>query len=331
MARRNLDAARQLISEKRYAQARAILQMSSSSEAEDLLYTIEQLELSEKRLSPFQFPYILMLLLGLILPVLIAIALIASQPGGLEPGNLLQILTQPATAMQLPTQIRSATPRPTASPTRTRTPTRTATPTNSPTPTATPTATRMLPPTWTPTTVQPLATIDFTATALVHIVETKEALVVASETAAANLVQVSGDEVRGIVGTPDQACQNAARLWWRSARLLAADTLFNMVADHDNSIALIESQPGVYDDLRASLGDNVAFMNSLRDQLAGVDYPGCASTARDLILAYFNFRIRIAQAIASSDQAAYETNRDGAETYLEYFERELTILGVPLR
>lgn len=337
MAQRNLDAARQLIAEKRYEQARAILKMSHSPDAEALLHTIDQLELSEKRLSPFQFPYVIMLLLGLILPVLIAFAGVAYLTGGVDNLNAFAFLTPEATAALSPTPLASPTSSPTASVTSSPSPTTapSATPSLTPMPSATPT--EDLPPTWTRTSLPTVFTPDRTATALAQLVATNEALVAASQTVAVNpgAVATSANtatgETRGIVGTPDADCQNAARLWWRNARLLAADSLFALIAEQDQSIERILSQAAESAVLRASLGDNVEFMTSLRSQIADVGYPACASTARDLALAYFGFRIRIAAAIAASDQAAYETNLDQATTYLEFFERELGILSVSLR
>jgi hypothetical protein len=174
-------------------------------------------------------------------------------------------------------------------------------------------------------------TIDTSATALARAVATGKALVSASQTAAANQppAATENSQTLGVVGTPDNACQNAARLWWRNARLVAADTLFDMIGQQNTNIQLILDQPEAHSDLRSGLGDQVTFMQSLYNQLTEVEFPACAGTARNLVLDYVRFRILVAQNIAASDQTRYESNIEEARVRLEYFYRELDILSVP--
>jgi hypothetical protein len=184
-----------------------------------------------------------------------------------------------------------------------------------------------LPSTWTPTGITVFPTANFTATALADFVETGAALVAATQTinARRQFVGAAGTQVLGIVGTPDEACQNASRVWWRSARLVAVDTFFKLVDDQDEMIERNQSQPGRP---LLSLGDSIDFMRSLVDEFSLIDYPACANTARDMMLSFMQNRILVARSFSEGDQAQYESGLEQAGIYESFLDRELAILGV---
>jgi hypothetical protein len=323
MPQKNLDAARQLIEEGHYEQARAILEVSPSREAKILLRRIRQIEQAAKGGSLLQLPYLFLLILGMMLPLLIAY-LVFSQSGA---GGSLMLQAETATQGTSATATVSATPSPSFTPTLTST----ATATESPTPTFTPSATRVLPATWTPTGVTVFPTSNFTATALADFVITGEALVAATQTISARrqFVGAAGTQVLGVVGTPDETCRSESRVWWRDARLIAVDVFFVLVDDHDEMIEQIQSQSGASAILASSLGDSVEFMQSLVDEFSVIVYPACANTARDMMLSYMQNRIRVAHAVATGDEALFERSLEQATIYEQFLDRELAILGVP--
>ena len=202
MADKNLDAARQLIKEQHYDQARAILSMTNSPEARALLKRIKTLERDARGPSVFRWPNILMLLIGTLIPVVIAYILL-TRFAGAGGSSVLPPATQ-AISSSLPLAA-SATCSSTATPSATST----ATPTPTATASFTPSATRSLPATWTPTSVQALPTANLTGTALAQVVATGEFFVAATQTVSARqqFTGSANDQVLGIVGTPDEACQ----------------------------------------------------------------------------------------------------------------------------
>ena len=113
--------------------------------------------------------------------------------------------------------------------------------------------------------------------------------------------------------------------------MVAADTFFKLVDDQDQTIEQLQTQSGSRAQLLvASLSDSVEFMQSLMNELSTVDFPPCANTARDLMLSYMLYRIRVAQNVAAGDQTAYQDSLDQATTYQDFLERELRILGVQI-
>lgn len=320
MSREVIEQAKQLMRSGHYHAARRLLEPLDSIDADELLIELDALE--SQRPSLLRSGYALALLLGLLVPTILALAAFLLA-GGFEMARVaIEIPTPLPTLLPVPT--RTPTPTPTITPT----PTVTSTPTDTLTPSATSTSTRVLPPTWTPTDRPVFRTPDTTATGLVYIVQTGQALVAATDTMAARsaALRIGDSPVLGVSGTPDEACSSESRAWWRTARLIAADTFFNLADDYDAKIEMAQGQPDQYRGLLESL--RVDFLTSLRQEVINVDYPPCAHTAREMLLAHMQQRLLAFASIAAGDEAAYETYMEQAATYNHYFERELAILRV---
>jgi hypothetical protein len=312
MSREVVEQARQLMRSGRYRAARKLLEPLDSLEADELLIELDILE--HQRPSLLHSGYALVVLLGALIPLVLALG-VFTLAGGFEKARV--ILDIPTALPTLP---------PTLTHTPTPTPSRTVTPTLTITPSLTPT--RTLPPTWTPTDRPVTRTPDATGTGLAVVIATGQAFVAATETMAARntALRTSGTQVLGIVGTPDEACSADARTWWRNTRLVAADAFFNLAEDYDTTIALVLEQPGQYRGLLDGL--RVDFLSDLRAEAMQVGYPPCAHTAREMLLAQMQEGILAYRSIAAGDQSAYADHKQQAEVYDRYFERELGILRV---
>jgi hypothetical protein len=318
MSREEIEQAKRLIDKGQYRAARALLERLDSLEADELLIELDILE--NQRPSLLRSGYALVVLLGVLIPLVIGIAAF-TLAGGFEKARV--ILAIPSALPTLPPE---PTPTTTSSPTHTVTPSPTPTPTPTFTPTNTPLPT--LPPTWTPTPRPIVHTPDATGTRLVFAIATGQALVAATDTMAARNIalRTSGTQVLGVVGTPSDACTADAREWWRSTRLAAADTFFNLSDDYETTIALVLEQPTQYRGLLDGL--RVDFLEELRTEAMQVGYPPCAHTAREMLLAYMQECILSYRSMSAGDQPKYAEHVRQAEIYDGFFERELDILGV---
>lgn len=318
MSHTEINHARQLIAKGQYRAARRLLEQVDSLEADELLIELDFV--ANQRPSLLRSGYGLLVLLGLLIPVILGLAAF-TLAGGFEQARVI---------LTLPTALPTLPPVLTLTPTRTFTPTPTAslTPTTAHTAAPSPTPLPTLPPTWTPTTRPSLPTLDATGTRLAYVVATGQALVAATDTMAARStnLRTSGTQVLGIVGTPSEACTADAREWWRSTRLVAADTFFNLVNDYETTVALVLERPDEYRGLLAGL--RVDFLEELRTEVMRIGYPPCAHTAREMLLGYMQECILALRSIAAGDQPAYGTHKEQAETYDSFFERELDILRV---
>lgn len=313
MSREAIERARQLMRSGRYRAARKLLEPLDSLDADELLLDLDMLE--SQRPSLLGSGYGLLVLLGLLIPVVLALGLF-TLAGGFEKARVI---------LDMPTAL------PTLPPTLTHTLTSTATQTPTPTltPTSRPTLTHTPPPTWTPTV--PTATQDATGTALVNAIATGQVFVAATDTMIARIavLHTSGTQVLGIVGTPDEACSTESRTWWRETRLIAADAFFNLAEDYRTTVALVLEQPTQYRGLLE--GMNMDFLIELRSAAMLVAYPPCAHTAREMLLAHMQEHVLSLQSISAGDHPKYVEHTAQAELYASYFERELAILRVARR
>lgn len=310
MSREALERARQLIHSKRFRAARKLLEQLDSLEADELLIELDLLENQPPSL--LGSGYGLLVLLGLLIPVVLALGLFALA-GGFEKVRVL---------VDVPTALPTLPPTLTHTPTLT--PTETFTPSHTPTPTLT--ATRTPPPTWTPTV--PTSTLDVTGTALVNAIATGQALIAATDTMVARMAVLPAEsaQVLGVVGTPDEACAAESRRWWRETRLIAADTFFNLVKDYYATVRLVLEQPTQYRGLIE--GMKLDFLIDLRSEAMQISYPPCAHTAREMLLAHMQECILSFQSISAGNHPKYIEHIEQAELYATYFERELAILRV---
>ncbi|MAS38001.1 MAG: hypothetical protein CL610_28660 [Anaerolineaceae bacterium] len=318
MAEERLQKARRLIDNGQYQAARELLDKIDDDQAAEMLAELDVLETTRPPL--LRVPYLLAMVLGLLIPLVIAAVLFIMSGAGKAPPQTIQASTARPTLSLTPTAPASPTPLPTASPTETPTPSRTTIPTDT-----------QLPPTWTPTDRVTLVPPDTTGTALAQYIQTGEALVHVTGTIAARNAALTtrGTQVLGVIGTPDDACVTEARSWWRTARLTAADTFFNLVDDYDATIMLVLEQPGTYAGLLEAM--QVDFLESLREEVAMIGYPPCAFTAREMLLAHMRQRIRAVRSITAGDRPAYDDSVVQAADYRQYFERELGILRVAVQ
>jgi hypothetical protein len=162
MSKAKMQAAKELIQQKRYAEARTILKTVNHPTAENWLKKLDQLDPPAQR---SRLPMILVGLVGLVaLIAIVALVIIPRLPNSARTSEDRELPTM----IVLPSSTPTHTPTSTATPTPLPTATPTLTPTNTPTATASATITNTLVPSATPTaslTATPSQTPTPTATA----------------------------------------------------------------------------------------------------------------------------------------------------------------------
>ncbi|MEO8613162.1 MAG: hypothetical protein ABI690_35045 [Chloroflexota bacterium] len=291
MSQQKMLAAKKLLQEKRYDEARKILKTINHPTAKEWLAKLDKIAPEKKRLSP---TFLIAGVVGLVFLFTLLFLISNARPQ-----------TSTSTSAMLPTAIMLPTNKSIDSAVR-------------------PT----LPPVWTPSVVPTqLAIEDSTEQVEVASTQTLRSRVEGTQTAIAVVQPAAFNSTQtGYTNVViDDACIVQAKDWWSNADFAGSEFFFE-IADIDKDLAkLAIENPAIYSDII-----DTSTLSDSKSKVEQVNYPKCAEAAREYLLNSMNEVLQSFDSARQAESSGWNSHQSQSQSYLQNLRIELGKFDITL-